>query len=279
MSQEPRALPAGDETQQRLAPRSRNPFLPARSRRRRSGAERAGRTRRRHPGSARACGRCPAGGAVAACAAPALRCEEPPRVRHIGARAAAAVRCSSISCRRSRPEPSAEGREGGREGNAGAAGREAGRGGDGNERGPRPPAPAPCATRHGEEAGRPLSEERTHARTETCPRPARSGPAAISGEKPPGSRLRRDMEAVKAFNSEVCNPAGGLPSSGPGSGRGPRARRLPCPPCSREAAGTGGAPGGPGTRGCCRRPVRRSPPRRAGKGRCRRPWEAGGWRG
>ncbi|CAM9890467.1 unnamed protein product [Bubo scandiacus] len=36
--------------------------------------------------------------------------------------------------------------------------------------------------------------------TPSRPRP---GPGAISGEKPPGSRLRRDMEAVKAFNSEL----------------------------------------------------------------------------
>lgn len=64
-----------------------------------------------------------------------LRCEEPPCVRHIGARAAAAARCSSISCRRGRAEPSGGG-------DVGAAGREAGRGGralpggDGNEPGP-----------------------------------------------------------------------------------------------------------------------------------------------
>lgn len=269
----PRELP-GNETPPRLTPCSRNlRFAPARRagavrRRARGRAERGG--TRRQPGSGSAVR--PGGRALPG----RRRCS---RSAPLSAPLGAALRGAPVCPPYCRPRRSrcalflhllpAEPSGGG---DVGAAGREAGRGGralpggDGNERRPRPSAPAPCATRHGEEARRPLSE--AHTQTETCPLPA-----AICGEKPPGSRLRRDMEAVKAFNSEVCNP---LLPLGVGERAGPRGRRLPCPlPLCAPRRGEATGMGGPGAGECSRG----LPPCQAGAGRCRRPWEMGGGRG
>lgn len=83
--------------------------------------------------------------------------------------------------------------------------------------------------------GGPAAPERSaHAQSEPSP-----GPAAISGEKPPGPRLGRDMEAVKAFNSEVRAPSRAFPRGrGAGGALGPGA--FPAPSrCARLAAGRG----------------------------------------
>lgn len=161
-----------------------------------------------------------------------LRCEEPPRVRHIGARAAAAAPCSSISSRRGLAEP-----DGG--GNVGAAGREVGarrpRAAGRRRKRAGPASLRARPLRHPPWRGGPAAPERgAHAQSEPSP-----GPAAISGEKPPGSHLGRDMEAVKAFNSEVRAPSRAFPRGrGAGGALGPDA--FPAPSrCARLAAGRG----------------------------------------
>lgn len=161
-----------------------------------------------------------------------LRCEEPPRVRHIGARAAAAAPCSSVSSRRGPAEP-----DGG--GDVGAAGREAGarrpRAAGRRRKRAGPASLRARPLRHPPWRGGPAAPERgAHAQSEPSP-----GPAAISREKPPGPRLGRDMEAVKAFNSEVRAPSRAFPRGrGAGGALGPGA--FPAPSrCARLAAGRG----------------------------------------
>lgn len=116
--------------------------------------------------------------------------EEPsrPAVRHIGARAAA-IACLSLQRQRSLPW-----------------------GGPAEQGGAPFPSPSPrqssATARHGDEACWLLKEtgRRHHSREQTSPPPAQLV-SCLS--------LRRNMEAVKAFNSEVCV---GTPW-GPGGGR------------------------------------------------------------
>ncbi|XP_062429041.1 bcl-2-binding component 3, isoforms 3/4-like [Rhea pennata] len=112
-------------------------------------AQEGGAGRGRHPGGAsmvRAGGRCPGRRRSSRRRArlfSELRCEEPPRVRHIGARAAAAARCSSFSSLRGRAGEGTSAPPGGKRGEEAARCREETET-SGARVPPRPP-PAPLA--------------------------------------------------------------------------------------------------------------------------------------